>query len=65
MPHAADETPLPEGRRMEIFAALVKVQDSGVAVAKSRDVVAEEFGIDADLVRAIEEEGLDNEWPPL
>ena len=65
MPHAADETPLPETRRMEIFAALVQAQDSGLSVALSRETVAEQFGIDADLVRAIEEEGLDNEWPPL
>ena len=50
---------------MEIFAALVDAQDSGLAVVESRQAVAGRFNVSVDLVRAIEEEGLDNEWPPL
>lgn len=65
MPQIEEEAPLPEGRRMEIFAALVDAQDSGLAVGESRQAVAGRFGVSVDLVRAIEEEGLDNEWPPL
>ncbi len=59
------EEELPETRRKEIFLALVHTQDKRVAVARSRQVVAGQFGVSLDLIREIEEEGLDNEWPPL
>jgi len=65
MPHNADEVPMAEAQRREIFAALVAAQDSGLSVPASRQTVADSFGIELDLVRAIEEEGLDNQWPPL
>lgn len=55
-----------EARRMEIFLALVEVQDSGtVSVPQSRRVISDRFGITEKLIRQIETEGLDRQWPPL
>jgi hypothetical protein len=53
--------------KMEIFSQLVATQDSmGVQnVRKSYEVVTEHFSISEEQLRAIEEEGLENEWPPL
>jgi hypothetical protein len=62
--HSLEEA-LPEPRRMEIFLALVETQDQDVGVARSRQLVATRFGVSEDQVRRIEQEGLDNEWPPL
>jgi len=69
--HQVEEAPA-EARRKEIFLALVEAQDQlvasqdqGVGVARSRRIVAERFSVPETLVRAIEEEGLDQEWPPL
>jgi hypothetical protein len=63
-PRKTEEAP-PEARRKEIFLALVEVQDQDVGVAKSRQIVAERFGLSESQVKMIEEEGLDHEWPPL
>ncbi len=60
----ADKT-LSLDERMEAFQALVEAQDRGIAVAQSRETVAERFGISEDQVRRIEREGLDGNWPPL
>jgi hypothetical protein len=66
MPDPTDPTdPLPESRRREVFAALVKAQDRGMSVEWSRHTVAANFHITAARVAEIEREGLDNEWPPL
>jgi hypothetical protein len=51
--------------RREIFFALVEAQDQSLGVKKSRKVVAERFGISVGLLKEIEQEGLDQEWPPL
>ena len=59
------DKPLPEPRRKEIFLALVEAQDHGMSPAESRKVVAGRFGVSEGQVRRIEQEGLDNEWPPL
>ena len=59
------DKPPPEPRRKEIFLALVEAQDHGMSPAKSREVVAERFGVSQGQVRQIEREGLDNDWPPL
>jgi hypothetical protein len=56
---------LSEARRKEIFLALVEVQDQEVGVVRSRQVVAQRFGVTEQQVRQIEQEGLDHEWPPL
>ena len=59
------------GRRLsteekkEIFSHLVATQDAVNNVRKSYEVVTEQFSISEDQLREIEEEGLDNEWPPL
>src|SRR5438445_9763162 len=54
-----------EQRRKEVFQALVELQDEGVAVAESRATISERFGLTEAQIRRIEEEGMDNEWPPL
>jgi hypothetical protein len=56
---------LSEERRKEIFLALVELQDQELSVAKSRQVIAERFGLSDENLRDIEREGLDNGWPPL
>jgi hypothetical protein len=53
-------------QRRAVFQALVAVQDQGImTVAESRVQVAKQFEITEAQVRQIEEEGLENEWPPL
>jgi hypothetical protein len=59
------EGPLSEQERREVFRALVEAQDQGMHVAQSRAAIAERYGIEEDLVREIEREGLDHDWPPL
>jgi hypothetical protein len=51
--------------RRAIFLSVVESQDRGVPVAKARIEVAQLFGIAENDVKAIEQEGLDNQWPPL
>jgi hypothetical protein len=52
-------------QRKEIFLSLVETQDRGNNVRKSYEDVTERFEISEDQLRQIEEEGLENEWPPL
>ena len=52
-------------RRKAAFRALVEAQDRGLSVADSRRAVGEEFGLTADQVRAVEDEGVEGGWPPL
>lgn len=54
-----------EAVRREIFQALVEAQDQRMSVAQSRQFIAERFGISESQVRQIEQEGLDQQWPPL
>ena len=63
-PRKVEEIPS-EPLRMEIFQALVDAQDQDVGVARSRKLVADRYGLSETQVKEIEEEGLDNEWPPL
>lgn len=56
---------LAEGRRREMFAALVAAQDRKMGVRASRDAVAAEFGVDVEAVEEVEDEGLDKNWPPF
>ena len=53
---------LPEDRRQAIFAELVHAQDSGLTVPASREAVADRHGVSVEVVRAIEREGLENDW---
>ena len=64
MAHKLEEM-TPEARRKEIFMALVETQDRDVGVARSRQIVADRFGVSEHQIRQIEQEGLDHEWPPL
>jgi hypothetical protein len=61
----AEQKELPESVRKEIFLALVEAQDHEMTVAQSRKLIAEKFGVSDTLLRQIEREGLDKEWPPL
>jgi hypothetical protein len=56
---------LTETQRRALFAALVAAQDEGLGVKPSRAAVAARFGVDAEAVAEVEDEGLDKEWPPL
>ena len=56
---------LSEPVRRELFAALVAAQDEGLGVKASREAVARRYEVDERTVSKIEEEGLDNGWPPL
>src|SRR2546423_1092814 len=56
---------IPDDRRKTIFLALVTAQDEGQRVAQSRQSVAKEFGVTERQVRLIEQEGLNEGWPPL
>ncbi len=69
-PEAADSSSEPgdgltTARRQEIFRALVEAQDQGMSVPQSKKVIAERFGISEAQLLEIEEEGVDQEWPPL
>ena len=52
-------------QRQEIFHDLVLTQDVVSNVPRSRQIVTEKFDITEAQLRAIEDEGLDKEWPPL
>jgi hypothetical protein len=52
-------------QKQEIFHALVTTQDVIADVPKSRQMVTERFDITDKQLREIEDEGIDNEWPPL
>ena len=56
---------LSEYVRKEIFLALVDAQDHDMNVPQSRQLMAQRFGVDERLVRQIEKEGIDLQWPPL
>jgi hypothetical protein len=56
---------LSDGRRKEIFLALVDAQDHEMDVAQSRSFVVQRFNVSESRLRQIEREGMDNKWPPL
>ena len=56
---------IPADHRQAIFRAVVEAQDGGMTVDASRAEAVEKFGVTPDQVKAIEREGLDNQWPPL
>jgi hypothetical protein len=57
--------PISESRRKDIFRALVDAQDHQTSVLQSRAIIAKRFGVDAKQLKSIEQEGIDNDWPPL
>jgi hypothetical protein len=58
-------TTAPLEQRMQIFKALVEAQDQNLNVRQSRQSVADQFGITEKLIKQIEDEGIDHQWPPL
>jgi hypothetical protein len=53
-------------QRQEVFHALVTTQDLGLmSVGESRQHIEKQFEITEAQLKQIEEEGLENEWPPL
>ncbi|MBP3954742.1 hypothetical protein J8F10_05515 [Gemmata sp. G18] len=52
-------------RRRELFVAVVAAQDEGLSVWDSRELIARRFGVDVEVVRAVENEGLNRKWPPF
>ncbi len=52
-------------QRRAIFRALLDAQDAGASVRQSRADVAGRFGVSEELVREVEAEGIDQQWPPL
>jgi hypothetical protein len=59
------EQSLTELRRKKIFSALVAAQDSGVLVADSRIAMEALFCVSEQQLREVENEGIENDWPPL
>jgi hypothetical protein len=64
MPESSEKQ-MPVELRMEVFRALVEAQDQELGTVRSRQLVADRFGVTENEVRRIEEEGLQQEWPPL
>jgi hypothetical protein len=52
-------------QRREIFHALVTTQDVVRDVPKSRQMIQKQFSISETVLRQIEDEGIEREWPPL
>ena len=57
--------PSEEGKRKEIFLALVELQDEGCPNEQSRIKIADQFSIEVSDVQDVEREGIAKEWPPL
>jgi hypothetical protein len=52
-------------QKQEIFQDLVLTQDMVTDVPRSKQIIVGKYEISEEQLRLIEEEGLDNEWPPL
>jgi len=57
--------PLTVQERKAIFRALVTAQDESHNVRDSYEKVSEHYEISEEQLRLIEDEGVENEWPPL
>ena len=56
---------IPTEHRQTIFRTLIEVQDAGQSVAESRKAIAEKYQVTEAVVKEIEKEGIDEQWPPL
>jgi hypothetical protein len=56
---------LAEEQRREMFAALVVAQDKKMGVKESREAIAGQYGVDVKTVCKVEDEGVENNWPPF
>jgi hypothetical protein len=61
--HRADR--LTEATRRAVFRLLVVGQDCGMSVPEAREMARSRFGLDDEQVCRIEQEGLQDGWPPL
>ena len=57
--------PLTEERRKQAFADVVAAQDEGLSVPAARARIAEQYALASDVVKDIEREGIEQNWPPL
>jgi hypothetical protein len=62
---SSDDKEIAEHRRKAIFRAMVDAQDQKLGVTESRRLIAKRFGLTEGQIRRIEQEGLDQQWPPL
>ena len=58
-------SPIPIEQRQTIFRTLIEAQDAGQSVAESRKATAERFAVSEEVVKEVEREGIDEQWPPL
>lgn len=58
-------TKLTTRQRRIVFRDVIAAQDGGVSVRESREAVGGRHGVTPAVVRAVEEEGIDRNWPPL
>ena len=65
MVQANSTNSLPFQRRMELFHRLVVAQDYGMSVTEAREMLFHLYGADETQVVRIEQEGVENNWPPL
>lgn len=56
---------LTKQQKRDIFRDLVSIQDLGNPVRRSRELIMEKFEISDSQLKEIENEGLDEQWPPL
>lgn len=52
-------------KRQEIFMVVANAQESGKSIADAREATAKQFDVPEATVKLIENEGADNDWPPL
>lgn len=57
--------PPDEPTRRAVFADLIRRQDKGYTVAASRALIAKLHRLTPAAVRAVEDEGVEKDWPPL
>jgi hypothetical protein len=65
VPQNQDPECFSEPRRKEIFRALVDAQDHKFSILQSRAIITRRFGVSTKQLQDIEQEGIDNDWPPL
>lgn len=51
--------------RKAIFRTVIEAQDAGQTVEGSRKAVAKQYGVSEEVVKKIEAEGSEKDWPPL
>ena len=59
------ERTYPKKKRQEVFEALVALQDQGMSLHESRNVICKRFALSQHELMDIEREGIREDWPPL